>query len=298
MNRSVFRFATGRTLVGSPSAQPCAVEVAAGNSLASVTKEITIRVTRSILWRWTTMKKTFIRLAVAAGLTFGAAQAAFAQWVVIDPSNLAQNMITAMKAVKTEIYQDSNIAYQYQMMANQLLQATNLDPTAMKAQYTQITGDIDKYKQLTGTLTDMYGDLQDGSQWITHVQTLISRSGKSNAQWFADMGTLYNQRDKQATALFQMGNNVMKHAEDLGKRRQDLQSQLSLTPTAQATAELTTHYLDMVSSQMSDLLQMTAGKQQRDAQQQSVANEDDKAKAAAAKSFVDQQTAERAAYGF
>ncbi|CAE6837408.1 hypothetical protein R69658_06569 [Paraburkholderia aspalathi] len=112
------------------------------------------------------------------------------------------------------------------------------------------------------------------------------------------MGTLYNQRDKQATALFQMGNNVMKHAEDLGKRRQDLQSQLSLTPTAQATAELTTHYLDMVSSQMSDLLQMTAGKQQRDAQQQSVANEDDKAKAAAAKSFVDQQTAERAAYGF
>ncbi|CAE6837425.1 hypothetical protein R69658_06570 [Paraburkholderia aspalathi] len=116
------------------------------------------------------MKKTLIRLAVAVGLTFGAALGAFAQWVVIDPSNLAQNMITAMKAVKTEIYQDSNIAYQYQMMANQLLQATNLDPTAMKAQYTQITGDIDKYKQLTGTLTDMYGD-RPGRQPVDYPRT-------------------------------------------------------------------------------------------------------------------------------
>lgn len=231
-------------------------------------------------------------------MTFGASHAAFAQWVVIDPSNLAQNIITAAKAVKTEIYQDSNIVYQYQMMANQLLQAKNLDPTAMKAQYDQITGDIDKYKQLAGTLNDMYGDLQDGGEWITHVQTLISRSGKSNAQWFSDMATLYNQKDKQATALFQMGNNVMQHAQTLAKRRQDLQSQMSLTPTAQATAEMTTHYLDIVSSQMGDLLQMTAGKQQRDAQQQSVANQQDQAKSAAAKSFVDQQEAERASYGF
>jgi type IV secretion system protein TrbJ len=244
------------------------------------------------------MKKIFARVAMVAGMMLGFSHVAFAQLAVIDPANLAQNIITAMKAVKTEIYQDSNIAYQYQMMANQLLQATNLDSGAMKAQYDQITGDVDRYKQLTGTLTDMYGDLQNGGEWITHVQTLISRSGKSNSQWFADMRTLYNQKDKQATELFQMGNNVMKHSQDLGKRRADLQSQLSLTPTAQATAQLTTHYLDMVSSQMSDLLQMTAGKQQRDAQQQSVANQQDKAKSAAAKSFVDQQEAERASYGF
>jgi hypothetical protein len=49
---------------------------------------------------------------------------------------------------------------------------------------------------------------------------------------------------------------------------------------------------------MSDLLQMTAGKQQHDAQQQSVANQQDQAKTAAAKSFVEQQEAERAAYGY
>ncbi|XUW93696.1 type VI secretion protein (plasmid) [Burkholderia sp. M6-3] len=244
------------------------------------------------------MKKLFVRLAAAAGLTFFASQAAYAQLTVIDPTNLIQNTITALKAIKTEVYQDSNIAYQYQMMANQLLQATNLDPTAMKAQYDQITGDIDKYKQLASTATDLYGDLQDGGQWLNHVQSLISRSGKSNAQWFADMASLYNQRDKQATQLLQTGNSVMTHIQTLAKRRQDLQSQMALTPTAQATAELTTHYLDIVSSQMSDMLQLAAGKQQKEAQQESASNADDKNKAASAKAFLEQQEAERAAYGF
>ncbi|MFP3554806.1 type VI secretion protein [Paraburkholderia sp. SIMBA_049] len=244
------------------------------------------------------MKKILARIALMAGLTFCVSNAAYAQLTVIDPTNLIQNTITALKAIKTEVYQDSNIAYQYQMMANQLLQATNLDPAAMKAQYDQITGDIDKYKKLASTATDLYGDLQNGGQWLNHVQSLISRSGKSNAEWFADMATLYNQRDNQATQLLQTGNNVMQHIQTLAQRRQDLQSQMSLTPTAQATAELTTHYLDIVSSQMSDMLQLAAGKQQKEAQQQSASNADDKARAASAKAFLDQQEAERAAYGF
>ena len=244
------------------------------------------------------MKKTLARIALSAGLALSISPAAQAQWVVIDPSNLIQNTITAAKAVKTEIYQDTNVIYQYKMMANQLLQAVNLDPEAMKAQYDQIMGDIEKYKKLASTVTDLYGDLQDGSQWISHVQSLISRSGKSNAQWFADMATLYKQRDRQATQLLQTGNDVMQHIQTLAQRRQELQSQMSLTPTAQATAELTTHYLDVVSSQMSDLLQLTAGKQQKDAQQESAANADDKARAESAKSFLEQQEVERAAYGF
>jgi hypothetical protein len=127
---------------------------------------------------------------------------------------------------------------------------------------------------------------------------MISRSGKSNSQWFQDMGTLYAQRDNQATQLMQTGNNVVQHIQALTKRRQDLQSQMSLTPTAQATAELTTHYLDVVSSQMSDMLQMMANKTQKDAQQQSADNADDKARSANAKAFLDQQAAERAAYGY
>jgi hypothetical protein len=65
------------------------------------------------------------------------------------------------------------------------------------------------------------------------VQTLITRSGKSNDQWFSDMNTLYQQNDKVAKNLFNMGTSIMADTDDLAKRRQDLQSQLSLSPTAQ-----------------------------------------------------------------
>lgn len=193
--------------------------------------------------------KRMLRSAVFAATLLATQYASATGIPVFDVANFGQNVITAAKAVSGEIYQNTNIMYQYQMMANQLLQATKLDPSAMKAQFDQISGDISKIKNLNSTLKNLYGSLTDDGQWLSQVQTLIARSGKSNDQWFSDMNTLYQQNDKVAKNLFNMGTSIMSHTDDLAKRRQDLQSQLSLSPTAQATAELTTHYLDIVTSQ-------------------------------------------------
>ncbi|HDR8941804.1 DUF4141 domain-containing protein [Burkholderia vietnamiensis] len=239
--------------------------------------------------------RTFRAAVVAASMFM--TQHAFAQLVVFDPTNFAQNVITAAKAVKGEIYQNTNILYQYQMMMNDLLQAQNLNPAAWKAAYDQITGDIKKVNGLVGTLQGLYGDLNKGGEWVTQVQGLISRSGKSNAQWFSDMNTLFQQNDKVARNLFQMGSNIMQHTSDLAVRRQQLQSQLSMSPTQQATAEITTHYLDIVTSQNADILQLSAAKAQKDAQKDAQQAEDDKEKAADAEKFISKQQAERAAYG-
>ncbi|MBN3776612.1 type VI secretion protein [Burkholderia sp. Ac-20345] len=234
--------------------------------------------------------------AAAFAVSLFVAQHASAM-IVFDPTNFAQNVITAAKAVQGEIYQNTNIIYQYQMMANQLLQASNLNPTAWKAAYDQITGDIGKVKNLVGTLNGLYGDLKKGGEWVNQVQGLISRSGKSNAQWFSDMNTLFDQNDKVARNLFQMGSNIMQHTNDLAQRRQELQSQLSMSPTQQATAEITTHYLDIVTSQNSDILQLNAAKAQKDAQKDAQQAEEDKEKSADAEKFISKQQAERAAYG-
>ncbi|WP_186027422.1 type VI secretion protein [Burkholderia gladioli] len=216
---------------------------------------------------------------------------------VFDPMNYAQNVVTAAKAVRGEIYQNTNILYQYQMMMNDLLQAQNLNPAAWKAAYDQISSDISKVKGLVGTLQGLYGDLNKGGEWVTQVQGLISRSGKTNAQWFSDMNTLFQQNDKVARNLFQMGSNIMEHTNEMAQRRQDLQSQLSSSPTQQATAEITTHYLDIVTSQNSDILQLNAAKAQKDAQKDAQQAEDDQEKAADAEKFISKQQAERAAYG-
>jgi hypothetical protein len=242
------------------------------------------------------MKWLVIRLALAAGIAGWGWQSAYAQETVFDPTNFIENTITALKAVKGEIYQDTNLGYQYQMQANQLLQSTSLNPTAMKAQYSQITSDISQLNQYRDTLTQLYGSLQQGSTWLGQAQTLIASSGKSPSQWYSDMNTLYNQGNSEATNLFQMGNNVFTHTQQLAQRRADLQSQLALTPTAQATATLTTHYLDIVSSQNADLIQMTAAKQQADAQDRALAVSEQKAKAQAMQSFTTQQDVERAEF--
>jgi hypothetical protein len=242
------------------------------------------------------MKMKCLRIATLIAMVGLTTQSTYAWDVVFDPSNFSENVITAAKAVKTEIYEDTNIVYQYQMEANQLLQSTGLNPAAMKAQLSEISGDIAQINQYRDTLTQLYGSLQQGSAWLGQAQTLISSSGKSPTQWYSDMNVLYNQGNSVATNLFQTGNNVFNHSQQLAQRRAELQAQLALTPTAQATATLTTHYLDIVSSQNADLIQMTAARQQADAQDRALGNSQQQAKMQAMQSFTTQQEVERAQF--
>ena len=98
---------------------------------------------------------------------------------VFDASNFIQNTMTAAAAVKGEVYQDSNLVYQYQMMLNQLKQATNLDPSAMLAQFKSITSDISSLTKYTDALKDLYGGLQNNAEYASKVQALITQSGKT-----------------------------------------------------------------------------------------------------------------------
>ncbi|MCC8397309.1 type VI secretion protein [Paraburkholderia sp. MMS20-SJTR3] len=243
------------------------------------------------------MFNKLLRTATAtAVLTLGFAEHSHATLPVIDPTNLIQNTMTAIGAVKGEVYQDTNLIYQYQMMLNQLKQATNLNPAAMLAQANSITTDISNLTKYTDTLKSLYGGLQSNAEYATKVQALITQSGKTPAQWFSDQSTLISNNDKTAKQLFQMGNDVTSHVSTLAKRRQEIQDQLNMSPTAEATAQLTTHLLDIVASQNSDMLQMMAAKQQSDAVAESTQTADDKTRNAAKAALQIRLDKERAAY--
>jgi hypothetical protein len=229
-------------------------------------------------------------------MTFGFVQQSDATLPVFDPTNFIQNTLTAIGAVKGEVYQDTNLMYQYQMMLNQLKQATNLNPAAMAAQANSITNDISTLGKYTDTLKSLYGGLQSNAEYATKVQSLIAQSGKTPSQWFADQNTLINNNDKTAKQLFQMGNDVISHVSTLSKRRQEIQDQLNMSPTAEATAQLTTHLLDVVASQNNDMLQMMASKQQSDAVAQSAKAADDQASNSANTALQTRLDQERAKY--
>jgi hypothetical protein len=242
------------------------------------------------------MKKLLSTVTAAATLTFGFVQQSHATLPVIDPTNLIQNTLTAMGAVKGEVYQDTNLTYQYQMMLNQLKQATNLNPAAMLAQANTITNDISTLTKYTDTLKSLYGGLQSNAEYATKVQALITQSGKTTTQWFNDQATLISNNDQTAKQLFQQGNDVISHVSVMARRRQEIQDQLNMSPTAEATAQLTTHMLDIVASQNGDMLQMMASKQQADSIVQAQKTADDQASNTAKAALQTQLDQQRAAY--
>jgi len=69
-----------------------------------------------------------------------------------------------------------------------------------------------------------------------------------------------------------------------------------MSPTMEATAQLTTHMLDIISSQNSDLLTMMAAKQRSDAVKDSATIVDQQANNAAQASLKAKQDQQRAAF--
>jgi hypothetical protein len=166
----------------------------------------------------------------------------------------------------------------------------------MLAQFNSIKDDISGLSKYTDALKDLYGGLQSNAEYASKVQALITQSGKTADQWFTDQNTLLQNNDKTAKQLFQQGNDVISHVSTLAKRRQEIQDQLNMSPTMQATAQLTTHMLDIISSQNSDLLTMMAAKQRSDAVKDSASVADQKATNAGQAAIKAQQDRERAAF--
>jgi hypothetical protein len=207
--------------------------------------------------------------AVLTAVLLLTTQAADAQWIVFDPTNFAQNVITAAKAVQGEIYQNTNIVYQYKMMANQLLQAVNLNPGAMSAQMNLINGDIQSTNAYVNNSQALYGNLNNASTWIGQVQSMASASGKTPQQWLNDENTLAQTGNTAAINLFQQGSSIAQQTQTLSARRQQLQQQLNASQTQQQTASLTTHYLDILASQNTSLMNLAAQQAQINAQKKS-----------------------------
>jgi conjugal transfer/entry exclusion protein len=225
------------------------------------------------------VKKWIANIAIATSV-FGASSA-HAALPVTDWVGLIQTTMTAMQSLKTEVYENTNIAYQYKMMANQLLQSTGLDAAALSEQLDAIKDDIGKYEVYGTSLKDLYGTVSDNADYLKKIQSMVVASGKTKEQWFQDQRQLLSNGDKTAKNLFSLGEQIFKNTQSVAQRRQKIQAQVKLSPTAQAAAQTTNQMLDVLASQNSDLLQLMSVRAQADADkdQQSVARETQSAEA-------------------
>lgn len=72
------------------------------------------------------MKKHLV-IAVIAATLFGSLPAARAQWVVVDPTNLVQNALTAIRALEQINNQIQQLQNEAQMLINQARNLERLD---------------------------------------------------------------------------------------------------------------------------------------------------------------------------
>jgi len=75
-----------------------------------------------------TMKKTLLSLLIAGALAAGSAQA---QWVVIDPTNLTQNILTAARTLEQINNQVRQLQNEAQMLTNDARNLAGLDFNAL-----------------------------------------------------------------------------------------------------------------------------------------------------------------------
>ncbi|WP_230626587.1 conjugal transfer protein TrbJ [Ralstonia solanacearum] len=201
-----------------------------------------------------TLWKVHATLVVAACAVALSSPAHASGWPVFDGANFLKNAISAAQALKTEVYENTNIIYQYKMMLNQLQQAVGLDDVKNQAQIDSIQADVKRYSDYGQVLEQLYGAVSNDSSFLDRVNGLVVQSGKSPAQWFEDQRTLLTSGNKTAQALFNAGTDVSKNVARLAQRRQDLQSQMTLSPTAQATAQTTNRAAAAHSESCSDEL--------------------------------------------
>jgi hypothetical protein len=112
------------------------------------------------------------------------------------------------------------------------------------------------------------------------------------------MNTLYQQNDKVAKNLFNMGTSIMADTDDLAKRRQDLQSQLSLSPTAQSDGRADDPLPGHRDEPERGSAATQCGESPTRCAEQIAGPAGPEGEAAAGQKFIQQQDAERAAYGF
>ena len=185
--------------------------------------------------------------------------------IVFDPSNFAQNMISAAKAVFAELQRAQQFFLQTQQYAAQMRNlATMTDPGAIIRDYGP---EVDAAMKYVGTLRTLYGDLKDLRDTVDQQFREQAMSGLS---WdkYVEREVILAQRNLQsAQAAFGAVRGAMERLDSDYKQMREAQAKIRTTDGAQGQMELTNQQLnqlvainrEMLTS-ISALLQTTAEK--------------------------------------
>jgi P-type conjugative transfer protein TrbJ len=185
-----------------------------------------------------------------------------AQWVVIDPANLQQNVISAYKLVAGEINQIRDYLLQYQSLEAQLKQLQALGSKEAAMQLLNIAETIAATEEFKKASEELYGNLGKESEFLGEVRKMVSISKLSPQEWMKQEIELFKMKDKQAEMMFGKGIKAIQAVEKSIEKRRQLQAMNASSSGVQSTMQITNQALDVLTGLNSEMLQLIAGEQQ------------------------------------
>lgn len=137
------------------------------------------------------MKKSLRALLLTAGLALSLP--AIAQWVVFDPSNFGENVLTAARSLQANINQATEIANQVQQLHNQIMmlsdQGRNLQalPDSLLQNYSSSMGQLVQQSQhingLMGNLSQLQSQYQQQYPSWANSSPDMAQLNQLETQW-------------------------------------------------------------------------------------------------------------------
>lgn len=191
--------------------------------------------------------------ALAPAAFIGLMPASAYAFIVFDPTNYTQNLLTAARSLEQINNQITSLQNEAQMLINQARNLTSL-PTSMLS---EIEGNFSQMKNLLGQAQELAYNVQTIDQQFTSTYETFA-SGKSDAQ----LVTAARQRWQQSVSAFEdslkTGAAAVNGIEDTASQTSELvsasQSAVGVLQAAQAGNQL----LAVQAKQMADLTAMLA----------------------------------------
>jgi P-type conjugative transfer protein TrbJ len=180
--------------------------------------------------------------------------------VVIDPTNLVQNALTAVRTLQTTINQATQIANEVRMITNQVQQLAN-EARNLAALPTSLLGDLQgQLRGYTTTLSQAQGlsfQLGNLAPQFEHLYATFGQPARSSAS-LLQQATQWTQQLRQASTAAMQVQSVW---ERLTGQQTQLQTALTASDTASGNLQVsqaTNQLLGVMAEQQASLQQILA----------------------------------------
>lgn len=182
------------------------------------------------------MKKTL--LAIAAAVLMSTMPAAQAQWVVIDPTNLVQNILTAARALQQINNQIQQLQNEAQMLTNQSKNLTSLNFSALNQLQSALSATNQLLQQAQGLAFNLTQMETQFAQLYPNAYTASTSANQmaldASQRWQNSLEALRTATQVQSQSV----QNLTSDAQTLSDLVNSSQSAVGALQATQATNQL------------------------------------------------------------